>query len=71
MTTTFNPGDLIAYPREWQHERRYKVLRRHPANRHGVVAYDLLDDETGLVFMRIQLNHCVKVGEDCSRRLAS
>ena len=70
MTTTFNPGDLIAYPREWQHERRYKVLRRH-VNSRGSVTYDLLDDETGLTFKRIQLSHCVLVGEDCSRRLAS
>ena len=70
MTTTFNPGDLIAYPREWQHERRYKVLRRH-VNSRGSVTYDLLDDDLGLTFKRISLHGCVKVGEDCSRRLAS
>jgi hypothetical protein len=68
---TFHPGDLIAYPREWQHERRYKVLRRHAPTRHGAVCYDLLDVELGLVFKRIWLRGCVLVAEDCSRRLAS
>ena len=70
MVAPFSPGDLVAYPRPWQSERRYKVLRRYEM-RHGVICYDVLDEEIGLVFHRIWLRHCVKVGEDASRRLVA
>ena len=65
----FKVGDVIVYPTTWQQERRYKVLRRSP-RRWGYV-YDIMDEEIGLVVKRVSLTHCLKVGEDCSRKLVA